>query len=70
MKLKLRRSRKIKKEKRETSKTSHSGKLLNPKNLSGLHHGEKADQAGILNVPQWQFPFWDRRWIYTLVEST
>jgi len=55
--LKPNNNKKIKKVKRKISKILHFGKLQNLRNQNGLHHGEKEDQAGILSVQLWPYPF-------------
>jgi hypothetical protein len=57
-------------EKRETKKILHFGKLPNQKNLFGPHLGEMEDLAGILNAQPWLVKFWERILTFILVEST
>lgn len=45
------------KEKKNTKMISHSGKLLNPTNQSGLLLGEREDLDGISSARRWQVLF-------------
>lgn len=59
----------MRREKRGTNKILHFGKLLNQKNLFGLHLGAMEDLAGILNAQPWLVKFWERILIFIQVES-
>jgi hypothetical protein len=50
----------MKREKREINKILHYGKLRSQESQHGNQNGEKEDQAGILNVQQWQQQYWGR----------
>lgn len=59
-------NKKIKRGKKGTKRTLPYGRLPNLSNLSGLHPGDKVDQAGILSARQWLYLFWVRKWIFIL----
>jgi hypothetical protein len=56
----------MKKEKRKIKKILLYGKPPKLTSLNGLHHGDKVDLDGILNVQQWHIKFLDTKWIFIL----